>query len=159
MPSRKRPQHGEKGALAHGARWLQQITAHEWKAPYPPPPADWRGDLPEWAIYWAATAKLGLEEGPDFRVQTPLGGGRNAFGGQVLDFVFDPAQIVVRVQGEYVHYELGQAKIALDQEGRVAIAESTYQSVDIDAEDAVKNPVGFLKDALLGIDRSKGARF
>src|SRR5688572_28965978 len=41
--------------------------------PFPNPPDDWMGTLPEWAIYWAHTA-LGRKEFQDFQYQYSFDG-------------------------------------------------------------------------------------
>ena len=124
--------------------------------PWESPPPGWRGSKPEWAIYWALE-KLGRKEGVDFFWQSPFAGGRLNRGGAIIDFVLPDLNLGIRVQGIYWHYERMNTQ-ALDQIQLVAIEGSGMIVVDIDEDDALKNPLVFTRYAMQGIDKSRRIR-
>jgi hypothetical protein len=129
------------------------------KRTYPPiPPAIVKtvGKMtePEWAIYWA----LG-KQGAQFVFQQSFWYGRKQVGGAVADFtVYSPVTIVIRVQGEYWHYGMGSEKIENDLFQKMRFAADGFPCIDIDEIDATTSPMYYTKEALLGIDHSKGGR-
>lgn len=114
----------------------------------------WVGSVPEWAVYWAF---LELKYVPkvDFFHQSPINGGRLFAGGAMLDFEVPALNIGIRVQGLLWHYGRGQETIAKDMFQRVELESLGVTIVDIDEDAALEMPLPLVKDALLGIDRSR----
>lgn len=117
-------------------------------------PADWTGSAPEFAVDWALR-QLGYLRGLDYEYQGSFLGGHRLKGGVVPDFVVYAPQIIIQVQGEYVHYEKGARQQADDQAARQLYGQYGYTAIGIDAEPALRDPVALVKDALNGIDRSQ----
>ena len=152
---------------------IPKPTSEQWPYSFPPPNGDaggrlafavsWyskdgtlnQGTLPEYAIFWALE-KLGAE----FSFQSSLMGGRHMIGGVVADFiVFSPVpNLIIRVQGEYFHYQQGQGKIMEDFLQKVALQSRHFIVIDIDALPALANPINMVQLAFAGIDQSQGAR-
>ena len=130
-------------------------------APVPKPwerkPMWFAGSTPEWAIYWAFL-KLGYIEGVTFFYQSPFAGGRMFAGGGVLDFWVPDIMIGIRVQGTYFHYGKGADTIAYDRLQKIQLEQLGNTVIDIDEEPAMENPIGILRDALQGVDKSRGRK-
>lgn len=120
--------------------------------PYGVVPPEWPGSTAEWAVYWALTRLIGVE---NFVYQYPLGGGRLQRGGQVVDFYVPDRMLVIRVQGEHWHYELGSQIEVTDELLQVAIESQGFVCVDIDESDALRDPIYFVQEALRGRDHSR----
>jgi very-short-patch-repair endonuclease len=120
--------------------------------PFPDPPLTWTGTLPEWAIYWAFTA-LGMKEHEAFEYQyytpaTPNG----------VDFFYYDQNLVIEIYGIYWHYMQGGFKRESDLEREFRLEALGYEYVVIDEDDAIANPIYFLREALAGRDHSRLAR-
>ena len=118
----------------------------------PNTPAEWDGSKPEWAVYWALT-RLGYKEGVHFVYQSPQMGGRIYLGGAVLDFYFEGLGIAIEVQSAYYHYGDAQTR-ATDAMQKAQLLSYGIQVIYIDEQDALSNPVYFVKEALAGRDHS-----
>lgn len=121
----------------------------------PPPPDDWPGTLPEWALYDAAL-QLGLKPDRDFVYQYRIG----TFGASdVVDFFF-LNNVIVEVQGLFWHYGFDGFKVSNDQVRKIRLESLGYPVIFID-EDALvgprADPVYYLKEALAGRDYSRAA--
>jgi hypothetical protein len=136
-----------------------QATLGKWEKlgegqSFPNPPEDWTGTLPEWAINWALT-RLGCV----FYFQTALGGGRGIIGGFVADFyVIEPVELFIQVQGMHWHYELGTSKMQQDALQKALIESDGKTVIYIDEDDALKAPIYYTQQALLGIDHSLASK-
>lgn len=130
--------------------------------PYPMPiPPDFlqnhpAATEPEWAIYWAH-GQLGLVEGLDFIYQDSVF--KFTTSSASIDFVELDPTLVIEIQGTFSHYKLGSAKLVADQDRRAILESEGFPVVFIDEDDAERNPVFYLTDALRGIDHSKGVGF
>lgn len=78
-------------------------------------------------------------------------------GGAVADFmVFSPVpNLIIRVQGEYFHYQQGRGKIMQDFAQKITLESRNFRVVDIDAKPALANPIQMVQLAFAGIDRSQ----
>ena len=113
-----------------------------------------KGTKPEYAIYWAFL-ELKYTPDVDFFFQSPFEGGRLFAGGGVLDFWVPATKIGIRVQGLFWHYGRGGDTKAYDALQRTELESLGVTVVDIDEDAAMEQPVPILKDALMGIDRSR----
>ncbi len=120
--------------------------------PYPPPPANWAGTRPEWAIFFALT-RLKV----DFDYQSSKNGGRLQRGGVVLDFFIPDRNLAINVQGTYWHYgRIGQT--ARDRSQRLNLESQGIRVIYIDENDALRNPFFYTNEALNFRDHSKVTR-
>lgn len=120
--------------------------------PWLAPRADWRGTLPEWAIYWAHLA-LGMKEDQDFAYIYQFDLAPNG-----VDFFEFDIQMAIEIQGMYWHYGFGAAQQTNDLERRVRIEAFGIQMIFIDEDDALANPLYYLREARAGRDHSLTAR-
>jgi G:T-mismatch repair DNA endonuclease (very short patch repair protein) len=120
---------------------------------YPPKPKDFQGTEPEWAVYWALS-KLGVV----FDFQPSFQGGRLHLGGLVADFIVPDYQVIIQVQGIYWHYTLGARRQARDVLQRAQLEAQGYRVVFIDEDDALRNPIYYVREALRGIDHSEAVK-
>ena len=121
--------------------------------PWEKQPEWFTGSLAEWAIYWALT-RLGVE----LVFQADMLGGRNIRGGAVADFYIPDRQLIIRVQGVFWHYERGAEIRAADELQKQALMGEVYTVIDIDEDDAMRDPLYYTKEALEGRDHSRSAR-
>ena len=120
--------------------------------PFPDPPPTFKGTLPEWAVYWAFNT-IGMKEGQAFEYlyytpATPNG----------VDFYVYDSNLIIEIFGLYWHYQLGGFKIQSDLERQVRLEGMGYEYVVIDEDDAIKNPIYYVREALAGRDHSRLAR-
>jgi very-short-patch-repair endonuclease len=108
---------------------------------------------PEWAIYWAH-GQLGLFEGLDFAYQE-LNFAHSTLSASIDFMEFDPP-LAIEIQGLFSHYKLGVAKLVADMDRRMLLESLGFPVIFIDEDDAEKDPVFYLNEALKGIDHSKG---
>ena len=106
----------------------------------------------EWAVAWALQ-HLGYKEWDDYVFHAHI---IDEF--QPVDFYVPAVKLIIRVQGVHFHYELGPDIIAYDTVQKQIFESMGYLVVDIDGDDALKNPVYYVKEALLGIDHSRASR-
>jgi very-short-patch-repair endonuclease len=109
---------------------------------------------PEQLVY-AALVKLIGED--NFSFQSSFFGGRDVKGGIVADFYIPMLNLILAVQGEYWHYEKVERK-AVDEIQRLALESQGIQVIMLDEEDVLENAEYYVKEALNGIDHSKGGK-
>ena len=108
-------------------------------------PATWPGSTPEWHVNWALEKLMPGQ----FRYQFSLMGGRQARGGIVVDFIIETLRLVIQVQGEYWHSSYSQQ--VADKMQAITMASQGYDVVYIMAEDALRDPLYYVKRALQGL--------
>jgi hypothetical protein len=119
----------------------------------PPEPSDWVGSYPEWAVFWALT-QLGFSPGADFIFQSAHMGGRQQFGGAIVDFEFPIMGLAINVQSSYYHYKHLKDRMR-DAEQHTMLVSLGIVMMYIDEEDALRDPIYYTKEALAGRDYSK----
>ncbi len=126
---------------------------------YPPMPVGMVATLPEWLVYWALT-KLGYLPDEDFTFQSSQLGPRYERGAAIIDFLVRKRwpPLCIRVQGEYWHYEMGTERQVRDVLQKAELEMNGLEVVDVDEDDVKRNPIYYVKQALLGIDESKSAK-
>lgn len=144
--------------LPRGRREAERFRSVE---PAGDPPVWWReafpsGTKPEWAVYWALL-QLGLKPEEDFFYQAVLPGVGRTFYSQV-DFLLPDFQIGIEVQGIYWHYTLGSQRQQRDIFRVAYFAQRGIQIIFIDEDDAICDPIFYVKEALSGVDHSKVTR-
>lgn len=153
--------------LERGPRALaQQLgVAQRGQVPYPPPPGPnvvpgWSaGSTAEWAVFWALWQ--GYKKVPlvDFIFQSGFQGGHKLAGGIVADFLItDGSELAFMVQGLQWHFFSGSPKQALDRAQAFAIAAYGIQVINIDEDDALRDPIYFVGEALKGVDHGRQLR-
>ena len=126
--------------------------------PAVPVPDWWAGSGPEY-LCWKALLKLGLKPDIDFQYQSKLAGGRLDKGGRVIDFmIYNPPDIAINVQGVFFHYEKGAAVRQSDIMTRQYLATLGINLIFVDEDDLINNARSIIRDALVGIDRSRFGR-
>lgn len=118
--------------------------------PFPDPPASWTGTLPEWAIYWAHIV-LGRAPFQDFQYIYTVDGSH------YYDFYEFQERIALEINGLYWHYEFNRGRAAQDQILKVHTESLGITLIFIDEDDALANPVFYLREALAERDHSRAA--
>ena len=156
-----------------GARAVQEALREikEWPYPFPRPLGkderlglvtwqdkdgrDQMGTLPEYAVFWALEQVQAV-----FGFQSPMLGGRHEQLGVVGDFsVYEPIpNLIIRVMGEFWHYERGEDTIQSDYLQKIRLMNVGLMVIDIDGEDALRDPIYYVERAFEGIDLSRAAR-
>lgn len=109
----------------------------------------WGGTYPEYKAF-AWLAKEGYEPGIDFIFQSSQMGGRQLYGGAVVDFDFPWFPLAWRIQGE--HWHIGNpATEGRDAMQKLALTSYGYTVVDIYAQDVVQRTDWVLENAIQGI--------
>jgi very-short-patch-repair endonuclease len=129
------------------------------KSDWPEPPPGLMATKPEWLMYWALT-KLGLTPDEDFTFQSSRMGPRYVAGSAIVDFLIVSRlpQLVIRVQGEFWHYQQGSERKAVDDIQRQELEGSGLRVVDVDEDDILRDPIYYANLALKEIDVSKAAK-
>ena len=118
------------------------------------PNAKEAGSESEIAVF-NALLRLGKRPGVDFTYQSKQFGGRVAKGGRILDFeIYDPP-LGINVQGVYFHYEKGSAIIQSDIRTRSFLASMGITLIFIDEDDALKDAMYYVREALQYRDHSR----
>lgn len=126
------------------------------KEPAGDPPPDWPGTRPEWAVFWGLM-QLGYEEGVDFfYLSYTMALGKGDF--SQLDFFLPAYRIGIEIQGEFWHYRVGSEAVARDHIRRAQLVGYGIRLIFIDEEDALVDPVYFVREAIAGRDHSKTGR-
>jgi hypothetical protein len=121
--------------------------------PFMPPLAT----KPEWYIHWAL-GRLGKKLGEDYQFRGEVDFLPSLAAQAQLDFtMLDGSQIAIEVQGIHWHYELGTTKIALDQFRTAQLQAAGWQVMEIDEDDALRDPIYYTREALQG--RSHAYRY
>lgn len=110
--------------------------------------ATWGGTLPEFIAFdWLE--RKGLVAGEDFIFQSSRMGGRQLYGGAVVDFDFPDRQLAWRIQGE--HFHIGDpAKEASDIMQKMSLETLGYTVIDVYAQDIIERRNWVLTKALNG---------
>jgi hypothetical protein len=109
---------------------------------------------PEWYVNW------GLQQndrriGIDYNYRGEVEFLSSLATAAQLDFtMIDGSQIAIEVQGIHWHYELGFEKIAMDRVRRTELVASGWTVIQIDEDDALRDPVYYVREALAGRDHS-----
>lgn len=145
----------EATLLPRGMRGLETFRVQE---PAGDPPPWWLerypgGTRPEWSVFWALL-QLGYHPEEDFIVHAVLPGVGRSFYSQV-DFYFPELRIGIEVSGLYWHYTLGSERQERDLFRLLYFAERGIQVIFIDEDDALRDPIYYVKEALQGRDHSK----
>jgi len=122
------------------------------KPSVPNPPPTWKGTLPEWAIFWAHL-QIGRKPDEDFVYLYKIEQAPNG-----IDFFELDLNIGIEIQGLYWHYAFGAAAEVNDLERRSRIESVGIQLIMIDEDDALKDPVFYLQEALQGRDHSMASQ-
>ena len=144
--------------FTRGPRELQQALSASSRPTQAVPeiPADFAGNINEWAVYWALL-QFGKRPDVDFRFQVSRLGGRQTLGGAVVDFLMiDGSGIAINPQGLYVHYA-EQESIVRDVAQRFHLSLMGIQLIWIDEDHLQADPLYYVGEALRGIDHSRGA--
>lgn len=98
-----------------------------------------RGTKPEFIVYRFLTENKHLVEGVDFTFQSSRYGGRQLFGGIIIDFYIPAKQSVWRVQGEQFHM-LNSADRMRDEVSRMRLEHEGFQVIDLWVRDIETRP-------------------
>ena len=135
----------------------RQGTRQRPERAYPEQPPDWRGTLPEWAIFWAHL-RIGLKEDEDFQFVPRLGQVMGNVKAVQVDFMELDLNIAIDIQGLFWHYGFSAAKQYSDSETRIRIESVGITYIAIDEDDALRDPVYYLREARQSRDHSRAAR-
>jgi len=109
---------------------------------------------PEWYVNWGLQQndkRLGI----DYEYRGEVQFLSSLATAAQLDFTMrDGSQIAIEVQGIHWHYELGFEKIAMDKVRRTELVASGWVVMQIDEDDALRDPVYYVREALAGRDHS-----
>ena len=109
---------------------------------------------PEWALRWGHLI-IGRKPDEDFYTKYDLFGDSSV----LVDFYEAPEDLVIEIQGFFVHYVgYDPLKVEQDRQRRSLITSTGRVVIFIDAEDAVRDPVTYLREALRGRDLSRFSR-
>lgn len=109
---------------------------------------------PEWYVNWGLI-RNGKRNGIDFDYRGEVDFLPSLAAKAQLDFtMLDGSQIAIEVQGIHWHYELGFDKIAMDAVRRGELMSSGWLVIQIDEDDALRDPVYYVREALSGRDHS-----
>jgi hypothetical protein len=145
----------EATLIPRGMRGLEQFRVQE---PAGDPPPWWLarypgGTKPEWAVWWALV-QLGYQPEVDFFVHAVLPGVGRGFHSQI-DFLLPDLHLGIEVSGLYWHYTLGTERQERDLFRLLYFAERGIRIVFIDEDDAIRDPIYYVREALQGNDHSK----
>jgi len=108
----------------------------------------WGGTFPEFLVFdWLV--RKGLEPDEDFYFQSSRMGGRQLYGGAVVDFDFPSQRMAWRVQGEFFHIG-NPAKEASDIMQKMSLSTAGYIVVDIFVQDVLERLNWVLTHAMNG---------
>jgi very-short-patch-repair endonuclease len=109
---------------------------------------------PEWYVNWGLV-RNGKKNGLDYNYRGEVKFLSSLATAAQLDFtMIDGSQIAIEVQGIHWHYELGFDKIAQDRVRRTELVSAGWVVIQIDEDDALRDPVYYVKEALAGRDHS-----
>lgn len=111
--------------------------------------ATWGGTYPEYVAFrWLV--QHGYEAGVDFIFQSSQMGGRQIFGGCIVDFDFPGMALAWRIQGEFWH--LGNPAVeGRDAMQKLQLMSYGYTVVDCYAQDLIERADWVLRNAIAGI--------
>lgn len=137
--------------------------------PWLPVPGYWgqRSEL-EYVVFWVLTKVLKKYPiqapdgypgpwGEDFSYQAPFEGGRVQYGGIVVDFVMlDGSEIALNPLGFHWHQGYGTGQQARDIAAKAdLLTRFNILLIFMDELPLRQNPIGIVKEALQGIDRTE----
>ena len=97
------------------------------------------GSIPEMLVHRELTRR-GLHDGTDFDFQSSQAGGRLDLGGAVVDFLFEPRRLCLRVQGIHWHQPFDRMGHGVnDEEQRLMLIGRGYDVKDL-WEDTIMDP-------------------
>jgi hypothetical protein len=109
---------------------------------------------PEWYVNWGLIQN-GKKNGIDYNYRGEVKFLNSLAAATQLDFtMIDGSQMAIEVQGIHWHYELGYEKIAQDAVRRTQLVSSGWMVIQIDEDDALNDPVYYVREALAGRDHS-----
>ena len=109
---------------------------------------------PEWYVNWGLQ-RNGKKNGLDYNYRGEVKFLPSLATATQLDFtMIDGSQIAIEVQGVHWHYELGFDKIAQDRIRRTELVSAGWQVIQIDEDDALRDPEYYVREALSGRDHS-----
>lgn len=109
---------------------------------------------PEWYVNWGLL-RNGKKLGQDYNYRGEVKLISSLATAAQLDFtMLDGTQLAIEVQGIHWHYELGFNKIAMDEVRRTELVSSGWTVIQIDEDDALRDPVYYVREALSGRDHS-----
>jgi hypothetical protein len=109
---------------------------------------------PEWYVNWGLI-RNGKKNHIDYNYRGEVRFLSSLATATQLDFtMIDGSQIAFEVQGLHWHYELGFNKIAQDRVRRTELVASGWVVIQIDEDDALRDPVYYVREALAGRDHS-----
>jgi len=120
--------------------------------PLPKVPDDWTGSAPEFYIYWALCV-VGYSDKSDYQV--PQMGGRLTKGGTVLDFYIPSLNLAIMVQSVRFHLADPDQRQA-DALIKAQLTSMGMSVIYIDEEDALRNPIYYVTEAIAGVSHSEG---
>lgn len=139
--------------LADALRPADEITGPP-EQPETGPFAKGVATKPEWYVNWGLN-RLGKKNGVDYNYRGEVRLISSLAAAAQLDFtMIDGSQIAIEVQGIHWHYELGFNKIAEDEIRRTELVSAGWVVIQIDEDDALRDPVYYAKEALAGRDHS-----
>jgi len=110
--------------------------------------SEWSGTFPEFLVFrWLE--KKNLSPNADFYFQSSRMGGRQLWGGCVVDFDFPSERLAWRIQGEFFHVG-NPAKEASDIMQKMSLSTKGYIVVDIYAQDVLERLDWVLTHAING---------
>ena len=126
------------------------------------PPQNWVGSSAEWHVWRELTSTHGLVPNSDFTYQARLtltGGlpGRLELGGLVADFLLSTRGLILNPLSEYFHYSDLQS-MDRERDNGEALERMGWQVVYIDSDDLDRDAIGYVTEALRGVDHSKLGR-
>ena len=139
--------------LADATRAAEHITGPP-EQPETGPFAKGVATKPEWYVNWGLE-RLGKKMGVDYDYRGEVELISSLSAAAQLDYTMtDGSQIAIEVQGIHWHYELGFNKIALDEVRKTELMSSGWIVIQIDEDDALRDPEYYVKEALAGRDHS-----
>ncbi len=120
-------------------------------------PQDWPGTTPEYVVFQTLVS-FGLRPGVDFSYQSSQMGGRGELGGAVVDFLVHDPERGINVNEPYWHLRRGAEHAASDQLQRAGLERLGIPMVYIDADELVRDPIFYVREALQGRDHSRFTR-
>jgi very-short-patch-repair endonuclease len=139
--------------LADAVRPAENITGPP-EQPQSGPFAVGLATKPEWYVNWGLL-RNGKKNGVDFDYRGEVEFLPSLAAKAQLDFTMkDGSQIAIEVQGIHWHYELGFEKIAQDAVRRTELMSSGRTVIQIDEDDALRDPDYYVREALAGRDHS-----
>ncbi len=109
---------------------------------------------PELAVYNVLVKLIGIE---NFTFQSAFLGGRQSPGGVIGDFYIPSLALIISILGIYWHYQKPE-RMAQDEAQNLALSAQGIKTIYIDEEDAMRNAVYYVQEALEFNDHSKLTR-